>query len=160
MCVPLLGRGAFAATPAEPSCASDSFAVVPRRAAASLVLAVAAVLAAAPGASAHSEDSLAPAGAPPHWLPPAPWVYNHWLPFDERRLYRLLRVDRGDVWQQLRDDRHTLAELAARRGRPDTERLAAQLVAPWERRIDGARLRTLQHRALRTLTQGHLSQHL
>src|SRR3954466_2635681 len=78
----------------------------------------------------RSPDSLAPKGAPAHWLPPEPWVYNHWLPFDERRLYRLLGHTREQLWQQLRDDRRTLAELAARRGWPQPSRLAAALVAP------------------------------
>ncbi|MBI5106784.1 MAG: hypothetical protein HZB46_17680, partial [Solirubrobacterales bacterium] len=35
----------------------------------------------------HSPDDLAPDEAPAHWLPPEPWVYNHWVPYDERRLY-------------------------------------------------------------------------
>ena len=54
-----------------------------------------------------------PVKAPAHWLPPEDWVYNHWLPYDEGRLYALLGVTRGEIWRQLRDDRHNLA--AARR---------------------------------------------
>ena len=29
---------------------------------------------------------------------------QHWLPYDERRLYGLLGVDRGDIWRWLRGD--------------------------------------------------------
>ncbi|MDQ3677014.1 MAG: hypothetical protein M3401_09460, partial [Actinomycetota bacterium] len=77
-----------------------------------------------------SFDSEAPATAPAHWLPPEDWVYNHWLPYDEGRLYELLGVTRGEIWRQLRDDRHNLAQLAARNGWPDPTKLAAALVAP------------------------------
>jgi hypothetical protein len=52
--------------------------------------ALAVLAAAAPGAAQagppRSPDDLAPPDAPAHWLPPEPWVYNHWLPYDERRL--------------------------------------------------------------------------
>ncbi|CAA9504728.1 MAG: hypothetical protein AVDCRST_MAG67-2254 [uncultured Solirubrobacteraceae bacterium] len=111
-------------------------------------------------ASAKSTDSEAPPGAPPHWLPPEDWVYNHWLPYDEGRLYALLKVDRGDIWRQLRDDRHNVAELARRRGWPDPAKLAAALIAPRERSLTSRRVRELRRTALRTLTQGHLAQHL
>jgi Tol biopolymer transport system component len=125
-----------------------------------LVLALAALACAPAAAGAKSTDSLAPAHAPPHWLPPEPWVYNHWLPYDEGRLYRLLRADRAAVWQQLRDDRRNLAQLGRRRGWRSTGRLADALVAPWRGRVPASRLRTLRERALRTLTQGHLAQHV
>ena len=103
---------------------------------------------------------LAPPGAPAHWLPPEAWVYNHWLPYDEGRLYALLGVTRGDIWRQLRDDHHNLAELARAHGWPSPERLAAALVAPRAGEVSPATLRVLQGRALRTITQGHLAQHL
>ena len=119
------------------------------------------VLLAAPAtAAAKSTDSEAPPDAPPHWLPPEAWVYNHWLPYDEGRLYELLRVDRGDIWRRLRDDRHNIAELARRRGWRDPAKLAAALVRPREPRLDPARVRELRRTALRTLTQGHLAQHV
>jgi len=108
----------------------------------------------------HSADSDAPANAPAHWLPPEAWVYNHWLPFDEARLYRLLGITRVGLWQQLRDDRRTLAELAARHGWPDPRRLAAALVAPEAARVGAHRAGVLRERALRTITQGHLAQHV
>jgi Tol biopolymer transport system component/plastocyanin len=108
----------------------------------------------------RSADSDAPANAPAHWLPPEAWVYNHWLPYDETRLYRLLGITRVGLWEQLRDDRRTLAQLAARHGWPDARRLAAALVAPEARRVGPARLVTLRQRALRTITQGHLAQHV
>src|SRR3954449_5454450 len=108
----------------------------------------------------RSADSGAPAHAPAHWLPPEAWVYNHWLPYDETRLYRLLGITRVGLWEQLRDDRRTLAQLAARHGWPDARRLAAALVAPEAGRVGPARLGVLRRRALRTVTQGHLAQHL
>lgn len=107
-----------------------------------------------------SPDSKAPPGAPHNWLPDETWVAEHWLPYDERRLYRLLGLRRADVWRQLRDDRRTIAELARARGWR-TRELARALVAPWRARLrDPRRLRLLEERALRTLTQGHLAQHL
>ncbi len=85
----------------------------------------------------------------------APWVSGV-----EGRLHKLLNVDRGDVWRQLRDDRHNIAELARRRGWPDPAKLAAALIAPHEPSLSAQRTRELRRAALRTLTQGHLAQHL
>ena len=107
-----------------------------------------------------SFDSEAPVTAPAHWLPPEDWVYNHWLPYDEGRLYALLGVSRGAIWRQLRDDRHNLAQLAARHGWPNPHKLAAALVAPRKGSVAPATFAVLRSRALRTITQGHLSQHL
>ncbi len=107
-----------------------------------------------------SSDSEAPVKAPAHWLPPEDWVYNHWLPFDEDRLNELLGVTRGRIWRQLRDDRHTLAELAAQHGWSDPDKLATALVAPRAADVSSGTLALLRSRAQRTLTQGHLSQHL
>jgi hypothetical protein len=76
-----------------------------------------------------SLDSDAPAGSPPHWLPGEQWVMQHWLPYDEQRLYSLLGVDRGVIWRQLRDDTRTLAQLAQERGW-EPRALARELVAP------------------------------
>ena len=133
-----------------------------------LVLGSLAALAAPAGAQVQlpakpqtaSLDSEAPLGAPPHWLPNEPWVMQHWLPYDERRLYRLLGITRGDVWRLLRDDTRNLAQLAESQGmRPGA--LARDLVAPWRGRLkEPARLELLEERALRTLTQGHLAQHM
>src|SRR4051812_23215134 len=108
----------------------------------------------------HSPDSDAPAHAPAHWLPPEAWVYNHWLPYDEQRLYRLLGITRVQLWAQLRDDHRTLARLAAGHGWPDPRRLARALVAPEAAGVGPARAALLEGRALRTITQGHLAQHL
>ena len=108
----------------------------------------------------RSLDSDAPPDAPPHWLPSEQWVMQHWIPYDEARLYRLLGVARGDVWRRLRDDTRTLADLARERGWEPRD-LARELVAPWRGKLrEPRRLATLESRALRTLTQGHLSQHL
>ena len=123
-----------------------------------LILAVLALVPAA--AAAKSNDSLAPPDAPPHWLPPEAWVYNHWIPYDEGRLYALLHITREQLWQQLRDDHRNIAQLAARHGWRDPGRLADALVAPWRAHVSAARLAVLRGRAVRTITQGHLSQHL
>ena len=81
------------------------------------VLLFVAVLALLPAAAAaKSNDSDAPPDAPPHWLPPEAWVYNHWIPYDEGRLYALLHITREQLWVQLRDDHRNVAQLAARRG--------------------------------------------
>ena len=122
-----------------------------------LVMLLALGLGAAPAAA---RDSEAPRGASHRWLPCEDWVMYHWVPYDERRLFRLLRVRRATVLRWLRDDRHhSLAELARRRGR-DPERLADALVAPWTGRVTPEHHAELRRRALRTLTQGHLAQHL
>ena len=110
-------------------------------------------------ACAASPDSLAPKTAPPHWLPPEAWVYNHWLPFDEQRLYDALGTDRAGVWRQLRDDHRTLAQLVVARGEAPAA-VAARLVEPWRGHVSAARLATLRDRAERVLTQGHLAQHV
>lgn len=107
-----------------------------------------------------SPDSDAPATAPAHWLPPAAWVYNHWLPYDEGRLYSVLGITRQELWAQLRDDHRTLAGLAAKHGYPDPEKLAAKLVAPRAAKLGPARAAEMRRRAVATITQGHLAQHL
>src|SRR4051794_39002901 len=127
---------------------------------------VAFLLAAAPATAqtkpqTTSLDSEAPPGSPPHWLPRESWVMQHWIPYDETRLYALLGVTRGDIWRWLRDDTRNLAGLAAQHGWKDPNALAAALVEPWRGHLrDPRRLAVLQSRALRTLTQGHLSQHI
>ena len=107
-----------------------------------------------------SLDSEAPPGSPPHWLPNETWVMQHWLPYDETRLYSLLGVTRGDIWRWLRDDTRNLAGLAALHGW-EAHALARELVAPWQGKLrEPGRMALLESRALRTLTQGHLSQHM
>ncbi len=140
-----------------------------RRALALLAVALVAAATAAPAAAqvqlpakpqTASLDSDAPPGAPPHWLPNERWVMQHWLPYDEQRLYALLGVDRGVIWRQLRDDTRNLAQLAEQRGW-EPSALARELVAPWRSELrDPDRLALLEKRALRTLTQGHLAQHI
>ncbi len=88
-----------------------------------------------------------------------PWVVNHWLPFDEQRLYTLLRSRRAEVWRWLRDDHRTLERFALDRGWR-APALARALVAPRRPEVSAARLAVLRARALRVLTQGHLAQHL
>ena len=55
---------------------------------------------------------------------------QHWLPYDETRLYSLLGVTRGDIWRWLRDDTRNLAGLAALHGWKAHD-LARELVEPW-----------------------------
>jgi hypothetical protein len=111
-------------------------------------------------APASAQDPDAPKGRLAHWLPNERWVYQHWLPYDEGRLERLLGVDRGAIWRHLRDDHaRNLAQLARRRGMTAGE-LATRLVVPWRGRAPARRVALLRSRALRTLTQGHLAQHI
>ncbi len=111
-------------------------------------------------AGAVAQDSAAPKGALPHWLPNERWVYQHWLPFDEARLYAVLGVQRASIWRHLRNDaEHDLAQLGRRRGIGPHE-LAGRLVAPRAATATPARAALLRSRAYRVLTQGHLSQHI
>jgi len=109
-------------------------------------------------AAAHDTD--APRGAPHSWLPKEGWVMNHWLPFDESRLHDLLGTDNAAVERWLRDDHRTLAGLAAKRKGMSARQLARDLVAPRRGRATAARLRLLEERTMRVLTQGHLAQHV
>ncbi|MDX6715329.1 MAG: hypothetical protein QOH30_1887 [Baekduia sp.] len=116
------------------------------------------LLAAAP--SAQAADSLAPPGAQPHWIPDEGWVNLRWLPFDEDRLYALLHTTRGEVFRWVRvDATNTLAQFAARRGWK-RERLVRALVAPRRGQVSAHVLRVLADHTRRTLTQGHLGQHI
>lgn len=127
-----------------------------------LVLACLAVLAiACAGAPpAAARDSEAPPGAADRWLPCDDWVMFHWLPFEEERLYERLGLSRGAVAVWLRQDRyHTLAQLSIGRGL-DVDDLIEHLVAPWGSIASPARRAILRERTRRTLTQGHLSQHV
>src|SRR4051795_897290 len=117
---------------------------------AALLALVAALLLAAP---ASATDSDAPPGAPAHWLPDEQWVWQHWLPYDEDRLYSLLHVTRGQLWQQLRDDRRNVAGLAAQHGWTSVPELAAALVAPRKGQVSASKLAVLEQRAERTITQ-------
>ena len=125
-----------------------------------LVVAVGFTLCSSASDFAVARDSLAPASAGQRWLPSEEWVTHHWLPYDERRLLSILRISRAEVLSWLRDDRHhTLEQLVRRRGL--TVALVTQrLVAPWAARVDPVQYERLRERAERTLTQGHLAQHV
>jgi Tol biopolymer transport system component len=111
--------------------------------------------------SSRATDPEAPHHAPAHWLPNEEWVWQHWLPYDEGRLYALLHITRGDLWRQMRDDSRTVIQLAERRGwKGGAGRLASALVAPRRAQVSPARFKQLRSRARRTLTQGHLAQHI
>jgi lambda repressor-like predicted transcriptional regulator len=109
--------------------------------------------------TALAHDSLAPPEAPHQWLPDEPWVKEHRIPFDERRLDRVLDLRGGELEAYLFDDHHTLAALAERRG-ISVDALADYLVAPWTGRVSEGRMAELRDRTVRLLTQGHLAQHV
>ena len=109
----------------------------------------------------RSSDSLAPENAPAHWLPPEAWVYNHWLPFDERRLYSLLGITRVELWRAAaRRPPHAgaarararLAGARARSPRHSSRRSAA--------RVGAAQRRDSRSARCASITQGHLAQHV
>lgn len=108
----------------------------------------------------RAPDSDAPAGSPPHWLPNEHWVHDHYLPFDEARLYTVLRTSRDGLWKWLRDDNHTIEELARTKGWQDTRALAVRLIENRQNQIDEAITQELLARTIRILRQGHLSQHI
>jgi hypothetical protein len=107
---------------------------------------------------ARAQDPEAPDGAPKHWLANEDWINYLWLPYEEARLYKLIGQSRGDVFRWVRDE-HTIAELAKRHGW-EPRALAEALVAPRRGEVSAAKLRELADRAERTLTQGHLGQHI
>lgn len=118
------------------------------------------VIACAAAQPAAARDSEAPPGAADRWLPCEDWVMFHWLPFEEERLYARLGLSREAVAVWLRPDRyHTLAQLSVGRGL-DVDDLIEHLVEPWRPIASPARRAILRERTRRTLTQGHLSQHV
>lgn len=127
---------------------------MPRR-----LLLVAVVLLALWPSLAQAADSHAPKGARGDWLPRSEWVMSSWLPFDEARLYGLLRSDRAQVARWL-DDRRTLGQFAARHGYRDQRALAERLVAPRLRTASPAMRRTLRARSRDMLSQAHLARHV
>lgn len=121
---------------------------------------VAAVILGVAALPTAARDSHAPPEAGTNWLPCEDWVMFHWLPYSERRLYRLLGSNEAAVREWLRDDdHHTLAQLFARRG-IGVRSAATRLVAPVRGRVTKGRYGELRSRARDTLTQGHLAQHV
>ena len=111
-------------------------------------------------ATTGAHDSRAPEGVHYHpWLPWEPWVSKHWMPYDEARLRALLAVDTPTIWRWLKDDHRTLADLARRRG-VDATKLADELLAPRRAHVGPDLYALLHDRTQRTLTQGHLAQHM
>jgi hypothetical protein len=123
-----------------------------------LLLLTLAVLAAVPVA-AHATDSHAPKGARGDWLPANEWVMSQWLPYDEATLDHLLHTNRDELATWL-DDRRTLGQLARKRGFRSQRALARRLVAARGGHMSRALRRTLERRALDTLTQAHLARHV
>src|SRR4051812_18386788 len=123
-----------------------------------LVLLTLAALAAVPVA-ARATDSHAPKGARGDWLPSDEWAMSQWLPYDEATLDHLLHTNRDELAAWL-DDRRTLGRLARKRGFRKQRALAARLVAARGGHMSPALRRTLERRALDTLTQAHLARHV
>lgn len=121
-------------------------------------LAVIAALALICAAPARAQDPEAPDGAPKHWLANEDWINYLWLPYEEARLYELIGYTRGDVFRWVRDEK-TIAQLARKSGW-EPRALAEALVEPRRGEVSAAKLRELADRAERTLTQGHLGQHI
>ena len=122
-----------------------------------LLLALAALLLVP--AAAQAADSHAPHGARLDWLPRDEWVMSAWLPYDESHLYEIVHSDRAEVDAWL-DDHRTLGQLARKRGWTSQRKLARALVAPRLKDVRPAMRAVLERRALETLTQGHLSNHV
>ena len=111
-------------------------------------------------ASATAQDSEAPPGASQRWLPCERWVMEHWLPYDERRMFRMLRLTREEARVWISDDlHHSFAQLVRRRGLT-LDVAVDRLVVPWTRGLGGVRRNVLRARAMSTLAQSHLSQHV
>lgn len=140
--------------PGESRSGAAAHAARLRTTVAALILAAAACLVAAVPAVGH--DSLAPRGAQHSWLPDDAWVMQHWMPFDETRLYAAIGIDNVALERWLRDDHRTIAQLARRRTGTGPQELADHLVAP----APSARRPELRRRTIRVLTQGHLAQHM
>src|SRR3954471_24016673 len=119
-----------------------------------LALLAALVLAAVP-ATAHATDTHAPHGARGDWLPADEWVMSQWLPYDETTLDHLLHTDRDELASWL-DDHRTLGALARERGLRPQRALAARRRPARGGHTSPALRRTLERRALDTLTQAHL----
>jgi hypothetical protein len=124
-----------------------------------LVALLAALALAAVPATAHAADTHAPHGARGDWLPADEWVLSQWLPYDEATLDHLLRTNRDELASWL-DDHRTLGALARKRGLRSQRALAKRLVAARGGPMSPARRRTLERRALDTLTQAHLARHV
>jgi hypothetical protein len=124
----------------------------------SLCIALAALLLCVVPAQAH--DSMAPRDAKHAWLPADDdWVMQHWMPFDEARLYDALDIDNLGLERWLRNDHHTIAQLAARKGLT-ADALTDQLIEPRRGTVPDDQLAVLRERTMRTMTQGHLAQHV
>lgn len=122
-----------------------------------LITGVAALAGGPRDASAH--DSNSPENAGHNWLPREGWVFQHWIPYDEQTLLSELGITRKELWCWLEADHRTIAGLARRLDR-SPERLLHRLMAPWRGKVSDARFGELRSRAHRTLTQGHLGQHV
>jgi hypothetical protein len=111
--------------------------------------------------SARAADPDAPPGAPANWLPSDPWVQDHWLPYDETRLYQVLGTSRSQllVWMRRAHDHVPLTVFAREQGVP-VAGLAQRLVGPRPAWMSSSQYQVLVYRAGKTLTQPHLIHHM
>lgn len=128
-----------------------------------VLLTLIALAASAASASAaaipRSADSHAPKGARLDWLPSSEWVMSSWLPYDETRLYELASTSRAELSTWLNDQR-SIGDLARAHGVRSLGALADELIAPRARGLSAHQRRVLRARALSTLTQPHLGNHV
>jgi hypothetical protein len=122
------------------------------------LLAAMAVMPAVASAQVMVPDSDAPAGAPANWLPSESWVMERWTPFDQDRLFAILRMDREQVFQYIYNHSN-LEALAKKQGVP-TKGLAARLLANRKSHVSPHRYKVLLERANRMLSQRHLAEHV
>src|SRR3954452_23766565 len=123
-----------------------------------LTLLILAGLVAVPVA-AQATDSHAPNRARGDWLPADEWAMSQWLPYDEVTLDHLLHTNRDELATWL-DDRRTLGPLRRKRRFHSQPAPAQGLAPPRGGHMTPALRRTLERRALDTLTQAHLARHV
>jgi hypothetical protein len=124
-----------------------------------LLLLAASAASASAAAIPRSADSHAPAGARLDWLPSSEWVMSSWLPYDETRLHELAKTSRAELSTWL-NDRRSIGDLARQNGIRSLRALAGELVAPRLRGLSAKQRRVVRDRALATLTQPHLGNHV
>jgi hypothetical protein len=119
-------------------------------------LALALAVSALPATPARAADPDAPPGASPTWLPNEAWVLEHWLPYSDRDLFRILHISQAHLGIS---DTRSLADIARSRGLK-TSSVVTALMKPWRGKVSAAHYRELRSRAMRTFTQPHLAVHM
>jgi hypothetical protein len=68
-----------------------------------VALCVAASVVLVTAVSVEAQDSAAPPGVTPRWLPCERWVMLHWVPYDEQQLFRMLGMSSAQARAWMRD---------------------------------------------------------